>query len=80
MELPGEDTLRFVVTSYARVREAFAELLGGSALLQPTGEYFPDEVEASPEGVRRVLERVRSYAPLSGNLPLELGFVEDENV
>ncbi len=78
MELPDEDTLRFIVTSYARVREGFADLLPGAVLLQPTAEHFPDEVEASPEGVRRVLDRVRSYSPLSADLPLELGFVEDE--
>src|SRR5580693_5621667 len=43
MELPSDDSLRWIVGTYARVRSACGEALGAPALVQPTGEFFPDE-------------------------------------
>jgi hypothetical protein len=78
MELPSDDALRFLVSSYARMRRAYGELFPEPILLQPTGEHFPDEFAHTPEGVANVLARVKSYAPLSDDLPVDLAFSEPD--
>ncbi len=78
MELPSDDALRFLVSSYARMREAFGELIDEPTLLQPNGEHFPDEFAPTPDGVANVMLRVKSYAPLSDDLPLDVAFTEPD--
>jgi len=78
MDLPSEDTLHFLVTKYAHMRAEYGELVAALPLLEPTGEYFPDEFERSAEGVATLLKRVVSYSPLSADLPLEIVFNEPE--
>lgn len=77
MEL-SEDAIRSVVAHLAHMRAAYGEVLDDPDLVEPTGEYFPDEFTLDPEGIGALLERVMSYAPLSDDLPVELGFVEPE--
>jgi hypothetical protein len=78
MELPSEDALRFLVSSYARVRADLGELLEEPPLVLPTGEFFPDEFDKTPEGVANVMLRVKSYTPLSDDLPVDLAFTEPD--
>jgi hypothetical protein len=78
MDLPSEDTLHFLVTKYAHMRANYGELLSALPLLEPTGEFFPDEFERTAEGVDTLLRRVASYSPLSSDLPLEVVFNEPE--
>jgi hypothetical protein len=78
MEFPREDVLRALITEYARFRAANGEAIGTPDLVEPTGEYFPDEFSLSPEGVGGTLQRMLHYAPVSDALRLELQFVEAE--
>jgi hypothetical protein len=78
MEFPSQDDLRVLVIEYARFRAANGEAIGTPELVQPTGEYFPDEFTLTPEGVGATLRRMLHYAPVSDALHLELAFAEDE--
>jgi hypothetical protein len=74
--LPDQGVLREIVASYARLRAAHGEAIGECALLQPTGEFFPDAFAPDAQGVARLLGRMLTYAPLASDLPLELTFVD----
>src|SRR5437867_8515269 len=76
MELPSEDTLRFIVARVAQLRARHGDALGAPDLVLPTGDFFPDAFTASPEGVEALLRRTLSYAPISDDVDLELAFVE----
>ncbi|MFO0672861.1 MAG: hypothetical protein U0235_25145 [Polyangiaceae bacterium] len=75
MELPSEDTLRHLVTRYAAFVAAHGEAIGTPDLVQPTGEFFPDEFRGDPESVATFMKRILSYAPLADELPVALRFV-----
>jgi hypothetical protein len=76
MELPSEDSLRFIVSRYARLRAAHGEAIGEPELVLPTGEFFPDEFTASPQGIGALLRRTLTFAPVSEEIDIELAFVE----
>jgi hypothetical protein len=78
MDLPREDALRWIVQTYARLRAAHGEALGTPALVQPTGEFFPDAFTRDPAGVERLLRRTMSYSPLADDLGVELAFLAPE--
>ncbi len=78
LELPNEDTLRWIVSRYAHLRAAHGEAVGEPELVQPTAEYFPDAFARSADGVAVMLRRMLSYAPIADDTPIELGFVEPE--
>lgn len=78
MELPSEDTLRHLVTRYAAFVAAHGEAIGTPDLVQPTGEFFPDEFRGDPESVATFMKRILSYAPLADDLPVALRFVTPE--
>ena len=74
----SEDAIRSIVAHIAHLRAEYGEVLEDPDLVEPTGEFFPDDFTMDPEGVGALLERVMSYAPLSEGLPVELGFFEPE--
>src|SRR5437879_473730 len=76
MELPNEDTLRFIVSRYAHLRAAHGEAIGSPDLVLPTSDFFPDAFSPSPEGVGALLKRTLGYAPVADDVDLELAFVE----
>ncbi|HEY6459106.1 MAG TPA: hypothetical protein VIY73_03115 [Polyangiaceae bacterium] len=76
MELPSEDALRWIVRTYARLRAAHGGALGTPRLVQPTGEFFPDEFQLDAPSVERLLRRMLTYSPVADDLGIELGFVE----
>lgn len=78
MDLPADRALRSIVSMYARLLAEHGTALRGSALVQPTGEYFPDEFQADPPSVMRLLRRTMSYAPLAEDLGVELAFIAPE--
>jgi hypothetical protein len=78
LDLPGEESLRWVVSRYASLRVEHASGIGDPALVQPTPEDFPDAFELSVEGVSRFLARMLEYAPVAADLDVRLRVVEAE--
>jgi hypothetical protein len=78
MSLPSEDALRWIVRTYARLRAACADAIGTPALLQPTGEFFPDEFQLDAPSVERLLRRMIGYSPVADDLGIELAFFAPE--
>lgn len=78
MELPREDTLRWIVQSLARLLAAHGGAFESPALVQPTGDFFPDAFTLDAESVERLLRRMMTYAPLAADLGIELAFVAPE--
>jgi hypothetical protein len=77
VELPNEESLRWIVSRYAALRAAHAEGIGEPALVQPSPEYFPDPFERSLDGVARFLTRMLHYAPVASDLDVRLRVVDD---
>jgi hypothetical protein len=75
MDLPADDALRWIVRTYARLRSKYGEAIGTPTLVQPTGQFFPDEFRVDAPSVERLLRRMMTYAPLAEDLGVELGFV-----
>lgn len=78
MEL-SEDALRSIVAHLAHVRSEYGEVLGDPDLIEPNGEYFPDEFKLEPAAIDRLMRRMMTYAPLSTDLDVELAFFEPED-
>lgn len=77
MEL-SDASLRSIVAHLAHLRAAYGEVLDDPDLVEPNGEYFPDDFAVDTAGVKRLLARIMTYAPLSTDLEVELGVVEPE--
>jgi hypothetical protein len=75
MDLPTADALRWIVRTYARLRAAHGEAIGHPVLVQPTGDFFPDEFQRDAPSVERLLRRVIGYSPVSNDVGIELAFV-----
>jgi hypothetical protein len=75
MDLPSDDTLRWIVRTYARLRARYGEAIGTPALVQPTGAFFPDEFRLDAPSVERLLRRLIGYSPVADDLGIELAFV-----
>jgi hypothetical protein len=79
MDLPNDEALRRIVTSFARLRAAHGNAIGDPALVQPTAEFFPDTFRSDGASVDRMFRRMLDYAPLSPELAVELAIlVPDE--
>ena len=78
MDLPREQSLRWIVSSYAGLHARHGEGIGTPDLVQPTGEYFPDDFTPTPEGIARLVARTLEYAPVKSGLDVALRFVSDE--
>lgn len=72
MDLPSEDSLRWIVTRYAGLRAAHGEAFDDPELLEPTGRHFPDEFKGDAASVRALFERMLSYAPVSEDLGFDV--------
>jgi hypothetical protein len=78
MDLPSEDALRWIVSTYAGLRARHGEAIGDPVLVQPTAEFFPDEFRLDGPSVERMLRRMIHYAPVSDGLGIALAFVEPD--
>jgi hypothetical protein len=79
MDLPSEDSLRWIVSSYASLAAEHGEGIGDPVLVQPTADDFPDAFERSVDGVGRFLVRMLEYAPVTSDLDVRLRIVEAES-
>jgi hypothetical protein len=77
MEL-SEDALRSIVAHLAHVRAEYGEVLGEPDLVEPNGEFFPDEFKVEPAAISRLMRRMMTYAPLATDLDVEVVFAEAE--
>lgn len=79
MELSlSEDQIRGIVAHLAHLRAAHGDAFAAPELVEPNGDYFPDEFTLDPEGVERLLRRMLGYAPLSDELEIGLGFIQPD--
>ena len=78
MELPTEDSIRWIVRRYAELRAAHGDVIGTPELIEPSGRHFPDEFKKDAPSIARLLRRMMSYAPLAEDLPIELAFLDPE--
>jgi hypothetical protein len=78
MDLPDVETLRSLVASYAALCAAHGGAFADPPLVQPTGEFFPDEFRPDPPSVVRLLRRMMGYAPIADDLGVEIVFFEAE--
>jgi hypothetical protein len=76
MDLPSDDALRWIVRSYARLRARHGEAFAGPVLVQPTGEFFPDEFRLDASSVERLLRRLIAYSPVADDVGIELAFID----
>lgn len=76
--LPAHDAMHEITKGFADLLSAHGEAFRGSRQVLPTGEFFPDEIDISPGGLRTLFLRVLSYTPVPQDVPFELGFVEEE--
>lgn len=79
MVLPSEDILRRLVRAFARLRAAHGAAIGRPALVQPTGDFFPDAFVGDGPSVVRLFRRLVRYAPIADDLAIELAFVAPED-
>ena len=73
-----EDQIRGIVAHLAHLRAAYGEAFAEPDLVEPNGDYFPDEFTLDPEGIERLLRRMLGYAPLSEDLEIGLGFIQPD--
>jgi hypothetical protein len=92
MDLPPEETLRWVLRAYAEIRTALnrrggpaaapLELRPGAAgtprLVQPDGEFFPDEFHHDMPSLERLLGRMAGYSPIGSGAALGVHLLEAE--
>jgi hypothetical protein len=78
MDLPSEDALRWVVRSYAEVRNALGTAAGACRLVQPDGEFFPDDFHHDGPSLKRLLDRMAGYALVGDHVELDIGLLDDE--
>jgi hypothetical protein len=76
MDLPREESLRWIVSRYAGLQGRHGEGIGTPELVQPTGEYFPDAFTPTGDGVARLVARLLEHAPVREGLEVRLRFVE----
>jgi hypothetical protein len=74
----SDASLRSIVAHIAHLRAAYGDVIGDSELVEPNGEYFPDEFALDADSVQTLLERMMTYAPLSEDLDVKLGIVEPD--
>jgi hypothetical protein len=80
MEL-SDDAVRSIVAHLAHLRAEYGNVLGYEAqpdLVEPNGEYFPDEFALEPAAIERLMRRMMTYAPLATDLDVQVAFIEPE--
>ncbi len=82
MDLPDDDALRWIVTSYAHLRAAHRAAFEDCELVQPTADYFPDPFDPKAPTLAQVdalMRRMLVYAPVAGDLAVQLAVVVPED-
>ncbi len=79
MTLLSEAHARELAVIAASFLRDTGHLFDGAVLVEPTAEFFPDEVRPSAEAVELLFSRVCSYTPLPEDAPYTFAFVEAED-
>lgn len=77
MDRPSDDVLRGLASFYGLLRAEHGAVFEGPPLVEPTGEFFPDDFELSQAGLDTLLARMRTYAPLPEELDLVVGLAAE---
>jgi hypothetical protein len=77
--LASTDAMQEIVKVYAELLAEHGAAFKGARQVLPTGEFFPDQIDISPDGLRTLFLRVLSHTPVPQDVPFELGFVEEES-
>jgi hypothetical protein len=81
MELSDDarkDMIASIVAHLAHLRAEYGEVLENPDLVEPNGDYFPDEFRVEPSAIDRLMRRMMTYAPLAADLDVEVVYVEPE--
>jgi hypothetical protein len=76
MDLPSDEALRWIVSSYAQLRRRYGGSIGTPDLVLPNAEFFPDDFHRDGSSVSRLLTRMIHYAPIRDDLGIDLAFVD----
>jgi hypothetical protein len=68
-----------LLAQYAEFRSRHRDVLDASDLVEPTGKFFPDAFEASPEGILTLFRRALTYAPVSESVDVQFTFLQAES-
>ncbi len=74
----SEDQVRDIVAHYATLRASHGDAFAAPRLVEPTGEFFPDEFSLDPDGIGRVLRRVLEHSPVRSDVEVGLGFIQPD--
>jgi hypothetical protein len=74
----SEERIRAIVAHLAHLRAEYGDAFADPDLIEPNGDYFPDEFALDPEGIDRLLRRMLAYAPLAEDLSIGLGFIQPD--
>jgi hypothetical protein len=72
----SDDAVRSIVAHLAHLRAEYGEVLENPDLVEPNGEFFPDEFKLEPAAIDRLMRRMMTYAPLASDLEVQLAFLE----
>lgn len=79
MELElSEDRIRAIVAHLATLRADHGDAFADPDLIEPNGEYFPDEFKLDAESIERLFHRMLGYAPIADGLDIGLGFIQPD--
>jgi hypothetical protein len=79
MELElSEERIRTIIAHLAHLRAEYGEAFEEAVLVEPNGEFFPDEFALDAESVERLMRRMLDYVPLSSDLEIGLGFIQPD--
>lgn len=74
----SEDRIRAIVAHFAHLRANYGEAFAAPDLVEPTGEYFPDEFALEPDSIEQLVHRMMDYVPLSSDLDVGVAFIQPD--
>jgi hypothetical protein len=74
----SDERIRAIVAHLAHLRAAHGDAFAAPDLVEPNGDYFPDDFTLDPPGIHQLLRRMLAYSPLSDDLAIGLGFIEPD--
>lgn len=82
MELSDDahrDMIASMVAHLAHLRAEYGEVLESPDLVEPNGDYFPDEFKVEPAAIDRLMRRMMTYAPLAADLDVQVVYTEPDS-
>ncbi len=81
MELSDDanrDMIASMIAHLAHLRAEYGEVLESPDLVEPNGDYFPDEFKVEPAAIDRLMRRMMTYAPLAADLDVQVVYTEPD--